>query len=142
MSDIPSARVGGAVHQRFEGSAPHLHGLERRHAQGAQSICFPLLGLALTICLCQVWEPGSFETAVVEVKDAHVRHTGARAIPPFCGAWCPRFVTLGAGLLAGAMGLFAGKDASLGISEVYQSDFNRQAISCGADGRVVLWKDL
>ena len=53
------------------------------------------------------------------------------------------FVTLGgAGLLAGAMGLFAGKDASLGISEVYQSDFNRQAISCGADGRVVLWKDL
>jgi len=91
---------------------------------------------------CQVWEPGSFETAVVEVKDAHVRHTGARAIPPFCDAWCPRFVTLGAALLAGAMGLFAGKDASLGISEVYQSDFNRQAISCGADGRVVLWKDL
>ena len=30
---------------------------------------------------CQVWEPGSFETAVVEVKDAHVRHTGARATP-------------------------------------------------------------
>ena len=44
VSDIPSARVGGAVHQRFEGSAAHLHGLERRHAQGAQSICFPLLG--------------------------------------------------------------------------------------------------
>ena len=88
-----------------------------------------------------MWEPGSFETAAVEVKDAHVRHTGARATP--CAKEMPwGFVTRAAGLLAGAMGLFAGKDASLGISEVYQSDFNRQAISCGADGRVVLWKDL
>jgi len=121
----------------------------------------------------QVWDAAGFgaspvvaegdagATALFEAKDAHVRHTGA-------------------------MGLFAGKDASLGISDLYQTgacmlpaaacccvhaacccccvcrclremaclslcltqistfvattDFHRQAISCGADGRIVLWK--
>ena len=106
-----------------------------------QSICFPLLGLALTICLLA--RCGS---------RVRLRPQSSRSRTRTCGTpvreqlrapkKCQGFVKLGAGLLAGAMGLFAGKDASLGISEVYQSDFNRQAISCGADGRVVLWKDL
>ena len=65
----------------------------------------------------QVLEGGEPESLVAaENKEAHVRHTGA-------------------------LGLFSSHtNTSLGISGIYSSDLNSQCISCGADGRLVLWK--
>ena len=60
----------------------------------------------------QVWDVATLESPVFELKDAHVRHTGA-------------------------MGLFA-RDVTMGVQELYQSDFRGVAISCGADGRICL----
>eukprot|EP01052_Picozoa_sp_SAG31_P006870 SAG31_NODE_321_length_17733_cov_41.320177_12_plen_733_part_00 len=55
---------------------------------------------------------------VAESKDAHVRNTGA-------------------------LGIFSShSNTSLGITSIYSSDMNSQCISCGADGRVVLWKPI
>jgi len=60
----------------------------------------------------KVWDVATLESPVFELKDAHVRHTGA-------------------------MGLFA-RDVTMGVQELYQSDFRGVAISCGADGRICL----